>query len=181
MPVPMKMPIKSRGLALYSWSKTPRVQTLQSLPRNTGASSSFSRFFLSGTSFQPGRLGAKITRPVSVSTAPGAPTPMPRTCERSRSHSSTDSLTHRAMRSITASTPRSALVLSLVVPLSSSLALKTPASIFVPPRSTPTKYSLLGFSGIRRDHFSRWPVRTASVFFRNSALISSTERWPFRM
>src|ERR1051325_10550775 len=114
---------------------------LQSFSRKTGTSSFFFNSFSSATSSQP-RLGAKITLPDSGSTAPGAPRPMPLTCLRLRSHSSTASTTQRAMRSITASGPRSDLVLTLSVPTKSSFESKTPASTLVPPRSTPIRYSL---------------------------------------
>ena len=44
---------------------------LQSFSTNTGTPRCFSRSFLSGTSFQPSRLGAKMTVPSAKSTAPG--------------------------------------------------------------------------------------------------------------
>src|ERR1051325_2955329 len=137
---------------------------LQSFSRNTGTSSCFFSSFSRATSSQP-RLGAKITRPDSGSTAPGAPRPMPLICLRLRSHSSTASTTQRAMRSMTAPGPRSDLVLTLSVPTSSSFGLKSPASTLVPPRSTPIRYSLPLLSAMARAFESGFSGEDGGDFF----------------
>ena len=145
MPVPRKIPTMSRGFPLNSTSCTPRVQMLQSFSIKTGTPSCVSSIFLRATSFHP-RFPANMTLPVSESTEPGEPIPTALICLRLRSHSSTASCTQRAIRSTTASGPRSALVLILERPRHLRLLLKTPERILVPPMSTPTKYSCLAVS-----------------------------------
>src|SRR6266481_5442783 len=112
-----------------------------SFSTNTGTPRCFSSSFLSGTSFQPSMLGAKMTVPFGKSTAPGAPMPTPATCFMDKSASSTASRTERSILSMTASTPRWALVLTLAVPMHSNELSKSPDRILVPPKSTPTTYS----------------------------------------
>src|SRR5436190_15338077 len=78
---------------------------------------------------------------------------------------------------MTASGPRSALVLLLVFPRHLNWEVKTPARIFVPPKSTPTRYSLLELaSGIRSrlprtDSVIGPPFQTTDATVRSTALM----------
>src|SRR5438477_4712324 len=59
------------------------------------------------------------------------------------------------MRSMTVSTPRCGLVLTLAVPMHSMAWSKMPSRILVPPRSTPTTYSALLPGSAMWNLFSR--------------------------
>jgi len=95
--------------------------------------------FLSGFILPLKNWGQKITRPLSLSTAPGAPSPMCREfCFISRSHSSTTSVTQWAIRSIT--TSETALGFGAGLAATEALELlrkKHRRESLVPPRSTP--------------------------------------------
>src|SRR5882724_2189778 len=80
--------------------------------------------------------------------------PTPATCLMDKSASSTASRTERSILSMTASTPRCALVLTFAVPMHSNEVSKSPDRILVPPKSTPTTYSNLLGSGIGALGFS---------------------------
>jgi hypothetical protein len=73
------------------------VQTLQS-PEEHGNVELLFQFLFSGTSFQPGRFGAKMTARFGVHRT-GCADADAATCSSFKSHSSTASFTQRAMRS----------------------------------------------------------------------------------
>ena len=155
---------------------------LQSFSTNTGTPRCFSRSFLSGTSFQPSMLGAKMTVPAAKSTAPGAPMPTPATCLRLRSASSTASWTQRAMRSMTASTPRWDLVLSLAVPMHSREFLKTPGEdLGAAEINADDVFCFAAGFGHRRGGCLLFAGQHGADLLRRSALMASAERMPSTM
>ena len=76
MPVPIQMKAQVSCPRAAPRQRSPRIARLTSFSTITGASSALPRIVPIGTSDQPLRFGASaMTRPVSQSTAPGAPAP----------------------------------------------------------------------------------------------------------
>ena len=134
MPVPKKIPTTMARLAIQlERRERPAWRGCNRSRRNTGRHRAPSNSFFSGTSFQP-RFGAKIDAArLDIHRARARPRRRPVTCLMSRSHSSTASLMQRAIRSMTASGPRWALVLTLARPAKASRVSKTPAWIWSHP------------------------------------------------
>src|SRR5260221_271132 len=125
----------------------------------------------SGKFFQP-RFGAMTTMPRSRSNGPGAPTPMPM---KSRCVAFACSMVSRmtlctrpTIRSTTPSSPTPGLVGMLrIANWREPSAVSAPATMFVPPRSTPTMYcvrsALMGVNVGREGRLRYRPAESAST------------------
>ena len=142
MPVPSVMPITFRPPTAAPHQNSPSVAQFASL---SSVASRFTRLeisSLSGKFFQP-RLGVTMTMPFSRFSGPGAPIPTPMKSERLAPVSDivcaiTCSIMP-AIRSATASAPPSAKVGVVCIAISRLPSTGiAPATMFVPPRSTPT-------------------------------------------